>query len=190
MRKLTSKEDQERKRRKNQITAGIILVVVMVMSTLGFALQGALGNSSDNTDSSTQVKYNGFEFTKNNGVWILGNFVFQYGPQEVSPLEGIFNDASLYQQKPVYIYSEDSAARIEAYVNLANIAERIQDACTEGASCNENVPVKDCTDNFIIIEEDNSASVSQVQNCVYIKGPADELVKLTDGFLYKILGVN
>jgi len=191
MRRLVSREEHERRRKKNQVIAGIILVVVMVMSTLGFAIQGALGNSSGTSDSPTKVNYNGFEFTNDNGVWLIGNFVFQNGPADVGNTSlGILNDVTSYQDRPLYIYSEDSSARVEAYINLGNIANRVQDACIEGTTCSENVPVKTCSDNFIIIKESNNTAIKQDGECVYIEGQKDDLVKLTDEFLYKILGVN
>lgn len=199
MRRLVSQEEREKKRKRNQITIGIILGIVLVMSTLGFALQGALSNNANSGSSSGQgtFSYNGFQFTNSNGVWILGNFVFQNSPADVENLSsaviGTLNDAKSYQNAPLYIYSEDTTARIEAYANMGNIAQRVQDACPAGANCTENVPLKTCADNFIIIKASNNSlggSIKQDKGCVYIVGPKKDLVRLTDEFLYKILGVN
>ncbi len=195
MRKLMSKEDRDKKQRRNQILAGVVLGIVMVISVLGFAIQGALGNNTNTNTQQGTTSYNGFQFTNSNGVWILGNFVFQSSPMDASnfssAINGTLNGAATYQNLPVYIYSENPSARIEAYANLGNIAQRVQDACISGVNCTENVPVKTCADHLIIIKDTNSTgSIRQDGGCVYIEGPNNELVNLTDTFLYNIIGVN
>lgn len=193
MRKLVSKEETAKKQRRNQIIVGIILGVVLVLSVMGFALQGAIGNTSSSSGQGT-LNYNGFQFTTQNNLWILGNFVFQNSPGNVSNLSsaivGTLNSAQTYQNVPAYIYSENDGAKVEAYANIGNIAERVQDACPSDVNCTENVPVKNCTSNFIIIKPGNTSMIKQDGGCVYIEGQSQDLVKLTDEFLYKILGVN
>src|SRR3989344_6115884 len=163
MRRLVSKEEQERIRKKNQVTVGVILVFLMVASTLGFAIQSNLGSSGAGNENPSKLTYNGFEFTNTNGFWVFQNFVF--------------------------IQSEDEVAGAEVYVNLAQVAERVQEACIEGGVCVEGLPIKTCSDNFIIIREKEASSISQVDGCVYIESQKEELVKLADQFLFKILGI-
>jgi hypothetical protein len=62
----------------------------------------------------------------------------------------------------------------------------MQEACPEGQTCEEDVPTKNCTNNFIIIKAANESSIKQDKNCVFIEGKSENLVKLTDSFLYKI----
>jgi len=199
MRKLVSHEERDKKRQRNQMFVVVVLGIILVLSIMGFALQGALGSNTNSGSNQGTFTYNGFQFTNNNGFWILGNFVFQNNPANVSNLSsavvGILNGAQNYQNQPAYIYSEDAAARVEAYSNIGNIALRVQDACpsqntSAGANCTENIPIKTCADNFIIIRYANMSMIKQDNGCVYIEGPQQDLVKLTDEFLYKILGVN
>jgi len=92
MRKIVSKEDEDKKRRRNQFVVGGILVLIMVLSTLGFALQGNSG--SGNVE---KVIYNNFEFVNQNGFWFLASgdtyFVFRNNPRQVSlgipPITGL-----------------------------------------------------------------------------------------------------
>ena len=72
---------------------------------------------------------------------------------------------------------------------MINFAERIQKACPEGKKCSSDLPAKTCADNFIIIEEGNSSAIRQDNGCVYIRGAKDELVKISDEFLFRILGI-
>ena len=191
MRRLISKEERERQRKRNQVTVGAILVFLMVASTLGYAIQSNLGNDSGNfgTQNSGELDYNGFKFSYINGFWVLGNFVFTNSPEDAPNLGFGLNDAQSYQNKPFYISSESEEAEIEATLNLRQIAERVQRACTEESNCTDELPIKTCSDNFIIIKESSISDVRQEGNCVYIEGPKEELVRLVDGFLYKILGV-
>jgi len=87
------------------------------------------------------------------------------------------------------LQTEDDLAGIEIYVNMAQIAERVTPACLSGTTCEENVPIKTCNDNFIIIKEASVNTVRQDSNCVYIEGKKEDLVKLTDEFLFKIMGI-
>jgi len=65
----------------------------------------------------------------------------------------------------------------------------MQNACLEEEGCKEDWPTKTCEDNFIIIEEKNETSIIQDNNCVFIQGPQENLTKISDEFLFRVLGV-
>lgn len=182
MRKLVSKHEKEKSKRRNQIILGVILVFVMVVSTLGFGFGGRGG-------SSNKITYNGVEFVEQNSLWTAGNFVFKYNPNQVSDIGFIMKTIYDYQGLPLYIYSEHPEAELEIYTNLNQIAQRVQRACIEGEECIGDLPMKTCSDNFIIIKENINNSITQEDNCIYIIGAEEELVKLADQFLFKILGI-
>jgi hypothetical protein len=189
MRKLIPRKEREKKAKRNQFIVGIVLVFLMLASTLGFALQGGLGQADPN-QAGDSVIYNGFEFINNNGAWILGSYVFRYTPQQVSDIGTGLKPAQEYQGLPLYLYSESDSAGIEISVNMGQIAQRVQMACPQGEVCEDSsLPVKDCTDNFIIIKEADSSSIRQENNCVYIEGSEFELPALADQFLFKTLGI-
>ena len=187
MKRLVSKHEEEKKRKRNQIIVGIVLAVLMILSTLGFALQGNPGNSG-NTDSN-KLTYNGFDFAYINGLWVVGNFAFKYNPKQVPDIKSDLKDATYYQGAPLYIYSENEEAETEVYVNLGRIAERVQSACFEGLECPGDLPIKTCKDNFIIIKESNNSKIVQENNCVYIEGQGEDMVRLADQFLFTILKI-
>lgn len=191
MRRIASRHEEGRKRRRNQITIGVILIFVMVIGTLGFALQGfGSGNTDTGDDSSVNnIEYNGFEFVNQNGLWVLGNFIFKNVPQQVEDIGFVSSTINDYQGKPLYIDSESEEAELEIFINLGNIALRTQRACIEERDCEENLPIKTCTDNFIIIRESNMSNILQQDNCVFIEGASGDLTQLTDQFLFKILGI-
>ncbi|MDZ4226596.1 MAG: hypothetical protein U1B79_00615 [Candidatus Pacearchaeota archaeon] len=191
MRKIVSAEEEARKKKRNQIILGVFLAFIMVASTIGFALQSGTGNSPTNDISGNEVEYNGFKFVNQNGLWVLGNFVFRYTPQQVPDIntESGIKLASNYQGKPAYVYSEDDGAEIEIAVNLGQLAQRVQKACPAGTMCYGDLPVKTCSDNFIIIKESNTSRITQENNCVFIEGQKEELAGIADQFLFKMLGI-
>ncbi len=188
MRKIESRYEKEKGRKRKQIIIGVSLAVLMIFGVLGFALQGGVVNQGDK-NSLDNVFYNGFEFEYINGFWIIGDFAFRYNPQQVEDIGFALKNMNNYQGKPIYIYSESEEAKLEVYVNLGQVAQRVQDACVENKNCSGNFPVKTCEDNFIIIKEGNNNMITQDNNCVYIEGLQEDLTKLTDQFLFKILGI-
>jgi len=160
----------------------------MVLSVIGFGLRYNFGNNADSSENE-KIVYNGFEFTHINGFWTIGGFSFRYNPQEAPDTGENLTDGTYYVGLPLYIYSESPEAGREISVNLGNVAERIQQACPEGELCAENIPIKDCENNFIIIKEGKIERIFQIDKCVYIEGSQENLAKLADSFLFRILGV-
>ncbi len=190
MRKILSKEQEGKKRRRNQLVIGGVLILVMLASTLGYAF------TREPQETATKIIYNGFEFIKTSDIWNanIGNyqFSFKYNPQEIQKIGVQLNLLDSYANKPLYIYSENAEAGAEIYKNLFYqnpIVERVQDACLSGEKCDRNSPIKTCDNNFIIIKESKSSSVKQNKSCVFIEGNSENLTKLSDSFLYKIIGV-
>lgn len=189
MKKIISKKEREKKTKQNQLIVGIILVFLMVFSMIGFSLQFRLGGFEENINHDEKIIYNGFEFTKINDLWVLGDFVFMNSPYDVPDVNYLLEDVTHYLNTPLYIYSESREAENEITMNLGRIVQRIQNACIDEQDCGENLPLKDCTENFIIIKEKETSSIKQEENCVFIYGKKEELTKLTDLFLFNIIGV-
>ncbi|MEK6945880.1 MAG: hypothetical protein AABW63_03740 [Nanoarchaeota archaeon] len=190
MRKIMSKEEEDKKKKRNQLIIGGILVFVMIASTVGYAFQ-----SQDTTNTNSgKINYNNYEFLNQNNLWytIIGSyqFAFAYNPTQVEKIDSQINLLSSYSAQPVYISSQSYDSESEIYRNLDSIVLRRQYACLENETCSDSsLPVKTCADNFIIIEESNSSEIIQRQNCVFIKGKFEDLPKITDEFLFKILGI-
>lgn len=191
MREIESKKEEEKRRRKNQIIVGVIMIFIMLGSTFGIIVNSFNNNSNNNSN----VKYNGYTFTNTNDLWataVGGNiFMFEYNPTQVQKVEANVNPMSSYSGKPLYVFSDDYLSEVEIYRNLQNVTQRIQGACPEDATnCSEDWPTKDCSNNFIIIKESNeTASISQNDNCVIIEGNEENLTQITDEFLFKIIGI-
>jgi hypothetical protein len=192
MREIESKQEAERKRKRKQWIIGGILIVLMLGSTFGYAFY-QLGNKED---SSNKVEYNGYKFIGENGFWTtnIGNygFMFRYNPTEVEKIESEgseLNYLNSYSERPLYIFSEDYVAEVEIYRNLGDIVQRFQGGCPENTNCTQDWPVKDCSNNFIIIKKANESRIYQNQSCVFIEGPQENLTQITDEFLFRITGI-
>ena len=190
MRKIASKEQEEKRKKRNQWVVGSILIFVMFFSVFGYAFYGGGGTDENN---NKKIIYNGFEFIEQNGFWFVNvqgvNFVFRNNPNDAEKIHSNLNNINNYVGKPLYIQSESKEADIEIDDNLRQMVLRKQPACLDKETCTDDSPIKTCEDNFIIIKENNETSVRQEENCVFIQGPQEDLVKITDGFLLKILGI-
>ena len=72
-------------------------------------------------------------------------------------------------------------------MNIGAYITRVQLACIS-EPCEGNFPVKNCSDNFIIFQKGEN-KVVQEDNCFYVLSSSEEEIKVSDAFLYKILGV-
>jgi hypothetical protein len=188
MRRIKSKQVSEKKQKKRQTILGIILIVVMFGSVFGIIV------NSFGDKSSSEITYNGFKFTNQNNYWYtqIGNleFLFKYLPdKEDNNSKTELKPLSNYPGKILYLYSEDYESEIEIYRNVEPYIQRKQYACLDEISCNGDYPVKDCSENFIIIKESNETKIYQEENCVFILGKKENLAKLTDEFLFEITGI-
>ena len=159
----------------------------MLFSVLGYGF-----GSQESEEGNKKIIYNGFEFKSSGGFWVLeiGNmqFAFKYNPNEVERIDVELASLDKYYQKPLYINSENKEAEFEIR-NLNQVVLRKQYACLD-EECEEDLPIKTCEDNFIIIREANNSNIIQDNNCVFILGPQENLTKITDEFLFKIIGVD
>ncbi len=183
MNRLKKQKDFEKIRKRNNMIMGIVMIFLMTASTLGFALMSQ--NNSQNTNQ--KLTYNGNEFLKHNGFWNLKNtkLLFQYSPEEIKNVT-ILGNYSIkdYSDKPLYFVN--SARDSELIVNnLQGIISRFQEACI--TNCSENLPIKNCEENNIIIFTDSEGDkVWKENNCVYI---SRDYVKGVDAFNYRLFNL-
>ena len=163
----------------------------MVLSTAGYAFFGT------NKTRQEKLNYKGVAFQLgDDGLWHfkMQNYDFstRYNPAETENIS-FFLALSLgnYQGKPLYFsYDSDRQGVEEISRNLGRFAERIQYACLE--ECKEDFPVKNCTENIIILKQGNAneSLIKQEDSCVYILAGNEEVLRASDAFILRILGLN
>jgi len=133
MRKIISKQEEDKKKKRNQWIVGVILIFIMIFSTLGFSF---MGNTTEEPDIK-KADYNGFEFIKQGDFWFLSNLnnenldylVFRHNPNEVEKSYSLLKYLNEYQNRPLYLFSENREAELEIYTNMNPFVQRIQKAC-------------------------------------------------------------
>lgn len=199
MRSIETKGAQEKKKKRNQIIVGVILVAVMLFSVLGYGF--STQDPSQDTTSTTHT-YNGYEFVLAQGnVWSLGignfNFFFSYLPDEITEVNAtglaLLNN---YANKPLYMHIPNVSAQAEILRNLDQVVLRRQNAClgesiagVDMSECDGALPLKTCEDNFIIFAEAQEATIEQYENCVIIYTSEEKTIQSADEFLYNIMGI-
>jgi len=192
MRKIISKYEEGKKKKRTQFIVGGILIFIMVFSLLGYAFQD---QNTNGTSSNSTLNYNGISFVNQNGFWAVnyGNqrIAFTYHPSQISSedLTNMTKSIDDFSGKSLYINSYDYNAESEIRVDLSPFASEIKNACLKGENCSSSqLPIKNCENNFIIIQN-GSEGVRQEQNCIFISGQGEDLIKLVDNVLFKIFGI-
>lgn len=195
MKKLTTKKEELRREKKRNFIITTLLAIILLMSIGGYSFIGK--NSSSNTENS--IIYNGLNFYNSNDYWISNKnkfrIVLKNNPKE---LENIIIPDSIkkienYYGRPLYIYSQDLNAKQEIFNNLNpenNIVQRIQETCIKEEACEKDLPIKDCSNNIIILKKSKNPKIYQQENCVYIEGNSTELTKMSDKFILYLIGIN
>ncbi|MFA5724023.1 MAG: hypothetical protein WC979_07225, partial [Candidatus Pacearchaeota archaeon] len=193
MKKILTRAQESKKTKRNQLIIGLILVGLMLFSTAGYAI----GNYGEDTATNGKVDYKGITFTRNADYWDFSlngqSYMTQYNPEEIKDINVstsiILSD---YSDKPLYFATESGQLELELATNLANSVLRLQSACISEKNCENNLPIKNClTDNVIVIKEatNQNEGVYQEGNCVFITAEYSNLTKYEDAFLFKILKI-
>ena len=185
MEKIKSQSQIDKKKRRNQLLVGVVMIGLLVMATAGYSLM-----SSDGGGSESKVNEAGIDFFKQNGRWVaqIDGMVFGFInlPSEVSDVDvNISATLGQYSGETLYFVNPNEGTN-EVLTNIGNYILRSQEACLGNETCVGDNPIKNCESNLIIFESGNSTEVHQEGNCVFIVG---EALRGTDAFLYKVLQI-
>lgn len=188
-----TKEEQEKKNKRNQFIIGIILILVMILSTAGYAI-----TSGDKVEND-KIKYNGIDFVQKDGYWYFDKdgqqFATVYNPIETENISVSFFAPGWidYSDKPLYFVGNFQEPNYEIKRNMYNLVLRIADACLIGENCTQDLPLKNCLeDNVIIIQEpekEEGETIKKNEKCVFIRADIQNQTRYADAFLFKILGI-
>lgn len=179
---------------KKKGTWGILIIVIMVFSTVGFMWQGS-GMSNQNVK-----EYNGHIFSRTAGGWALKiqgqQLAFENLPQELENVSIQLSEP--LQSQKIYIAdypnqtavnSEYLMSRLGQFLSTFNI--RPQPACMTEKGCG-NIPIVDCRGEtpVVVIQEGEKTSVYSENNCIRIQGPdSRQATRATERFMYTSLGI-
>lgn len=191
MRRIITRTQQDKTTKRNHLIMGLLLIGLMLFSVIGYALSGR-GAEED----FEKIEYNGIEFIQDNsGYWnfkIQGqNFMTKYNPEETEEISFSSDlDVADYLNKPLYFVGIFQEPSFEINRNLNSLALRVQEACLSKKDCENDLPIKDCSvDNIIVINEGDDENIYQDENCIFITASLGNQTKYADKFLFNILGV-
>lgn len=182
MQSILEKDDVEEKRKRSVRYVSIFLLLIMVVSSLGYAFF-----SNPDIESGESEGANA-DFFEDQGYWAAkfnsDVIHFSNSKEDIKGIEVLMNKSlnDYYQQT---IYADDNQALLqELSLSLGKYAS-IQPGCL--GKCEKNIPEKNCSSNFIlwnssIIEN----KVKQEEKCIIIEGD----LKAVDAFLYKLFGLS
>lgn len=163
-----------------------------------FSVFGVMVNSFGSEEEQEKIIYKGQEFIQKNSVYELkigdSEFYFTENPNNINDANYDVNLTKKmpdYVAKPLYLDTAEYEVTREIYQNMEGYPLRIQNACYDKDDCpSEDFPIKDCTENMIIIRQSNENKIYQKDSCVFIEGTKEELIKITDFFILKTIGLD
>lgn len=186
MKKIKTQEETDKERKRNTIIISVFFLVLLVLSSLGYAVM-----SKSDSSNSQKASYGNLKFIQQNGYWqtiINGKTLFFTElPQNLNEISTEANiSLSDYYSQQVYIVNPNSAAPQLANA-LSGIAGSIQEACINESECgNKDLPLKNCDSYLIIYNSSQENSIFRQGNCVYLDGDS---FKVTDKFVYNLYGI-
>ena len=187
MKRIETESEREKRKHRNNLIVGIVLIVLIGFSSLGYAIM-----SKTESQVTKPVKYGNLEFTMSNDMWVSvinsKAYYFSNLPEEVENVS-VSGEIKLddFYGKPVYYVNLNSAANTLNYL-LNEVSERMQEACLVNESCsNEELPVKTCEDNVIIFYPDKSETkIYKIDNCIFLEGNSFQAI---DKLIYRMLNI-
>lgn len=194
MRKIVSQSDKEKSESRKRRIIVIVISILMLVSVIGYGFM-SFGRSSDR-NINTKEEYKGVEFELFEDGWHFSvgglNFVTQYLPQETANISDFVTvNINNYAYQPLYFSAESLNAGVrEIETNLFSVASRVQYACLEENEECEEFPIKNCSsDNIIMIKQDNETFISQEENCIILYTASGDVLRASDAFVYRIIGL-
>lgn len=187
MRRIETKQEIEKRRKRTVNVVSIIMLVILVLGTVGYGLGSFYGNTpqeaqSDNLPDGTVTQLGNQWSVRIGGI----DYLFANSPDSVKNISIEINQTlTTLPNQPTYLSSQNPAILSE----LANTLSRyvsLREACY--GPCEKDLPEKTCDENvnLIVWQDSLENKVYQEQNCIFIEGDT----RAVDAFLFKILSIN
>lgn len=179
MKKILTREEIEKRRKRNVMIMSTIMLAILVLSTAGYGFLYA-GDTNSQSNPNNQNLDNRF------GADVYGRqLYFNYYPEDTNIVSvvGAYN-LNDYIGKILYVASENPVVINEITSTLGEVSGRVQRACY--GRCDEDLPEKNCDDNLIIWKDSNENKVYKENNCVFIEGD----LRAVDAFLFKVFDLS
>ncbi len=179
---IETRDEKERRQKRNRQIGSIILLLILVLSTLGFAfLSGSpidSGNSDNNNPEVEKLETDKISFN-----YAGENFNLLSSYLDVKNVSINFTkNIGDYANRIIYVDSKNDGISQELGLTIGKFAARMQKGCY--GKCEENLPERNCTDDIIVWREFGENRVYQNESCIFIDGD----MKTVDAFIYNLFG--
>jgi hypothetical protein len=160
MRSIGTSEQDELRKQRTVRNFSIFLLVILVLSSVGYAFISSPSDSTATTSTTTTgVRQLGDR-------WVFGppggEIALSYGPEDTRNISvNVAMSLEDYVGEPLFLDIPNSAVLNEIGGVLQTYPSRIQEACY--GSCERDLPEKDCSNNLISWKESNTLLVRQDQ---------------------------
>lgn len=171
MKPILTKEEKEKRERRRIQAIGIIMLLIMVLSTFGYAIifySGNKNSQNENNDNElTNLEESFLTYSKNQTRDIPVN---------------VEKKLSDYKGKIFYVAGAGENEKREITKVLYGKVDTIMPACY--GSCEYDLPEKNCSEQILVFKNGSSERVYQEDECVFVEGG----LKALDAFLYYLIG--
>jgi len=183
---VENKVQTEEKRKRTNGYIAIFLLLILVLSTAGYAFYYNASESTNAPTDTTTGNVSEMKLQKIGSKWAVpfrGQYLYlSYGPEEVNNIPVSINRTVFdYYGTFLYVDSNNTAEYEEVSTTIGKFVSGIQPACY--GKCEQNLPEKQCDSNLIVVKKSSVPKVSQQDQCIFVDGD----LKALDAFLYKIL---
>lgn len=200
MRSILKKDESEKKSKRYNLIAGLLLIAIMLFSTAGYTFYNT-DIFKKNTSKKT-INYNGIEFKPTDyDTWQfeISGFAFEtkFNPEQTENASVIMTKTIQdYQGKILYLGIGEKneifqAGNREILKNLDQFILRSNFACLS-ENCEENYPIKNCSESNIVSFKNDESSFTRIrdeEDCVIIYSSEEDAEMAADAFLFRILGI-
>ncbi|MEW5896703.1 MAG: hypothetical protein AB1668_03365 [Nanoarchaeota archaeon] len=175
---------------------GWTIIIVMVLSVIGFIGGSFFGNSEE---TSQKKEYNGFVLYENYDYWRLQigdrQYNFKYFPTDLENITMPMDVSSLLSSDKVYLgYLPNDTLSVDGELNELAVVFYVhelipQRACLAEEGC-PDIPIINCEENKGIVLRSGAASLTKDGECLVMRASnSEELLKLNERVIYSLLGV-
>jgi len=185
--KIQTAKERESKTKRRNILMTLFVVVILGVSTAGYALM--------QNDSAEKKAYNGFTFLRTENGWQpkkIDLFTL-FLPQEVENISysGYLSIEDFKGNAYVIAETSEGISAANEFLKALPLAKMNRACLPEQENetfCNE-LPLKSCEDagfgnSIIIFKENNETSIVYKNYCLEINGNGQEMIKASDKALF------
>lgn len=186
MRRIITAEEKAKRDKKRARMLSVLMLVIMLGSTAGFAF---ISYQQDQQPQQASQQQGQEQLQETANGWL-----FRFQGQQLLALTSPAAAADVpldttvtleqYAGETLYVDAESEAVVNELATTVGRYASRVQQACH--GTCERDLPEMNCTQgNLIVWKAADDNMVSEEERCIFIEGD----MRAVDAFIYRVFDV-